>query len=398
MPQCVFLRLSLDVSGREAFLCFGLSLLPLAPRGVPLLFLSPLILCLSTASRLSPLVSAGSAAPRAPPAMHHLEHLDMSEPPPWLPAYRVQGTHMEFASEAEALTARIMDWGELNGVLRSTCQSPPAWGGATCGRHRGCTYCKLTMDDVMINPLSRPAAVLAALSKGLRQFDRAAQAHGLLQTTLVETAREVLTSTESIMPSRELFELIKGWGFIALHSREAHELLRTYRIPLECLIYRTVMPSIAGQVTLRYQILYDPGSPRVRWLPTSACALGCLNRLTQPSRAKAVSAHLELLMGVYCLSFHFPATLAYTQNYMAALGPDLTKTIMASIRSVPVIPSIQWDRWTMEPGEAGLLHSPRLAPLPSPPLATLTLGRGGLPLSGSGHSVEVSPAATRSVS
>ena len=322
----------------------------------------------------------------------------MSEPPPWMPAYRVQGTHMAFASEAEARSARIMDWGELNGVLRRTCQSPPAWGGDICGQHQACTSCKLNIDDVMTNPLSSRAAVLAALPKGLRQFDRAAQAHGLLRTTLVETAHAVLTSPETIMPSRELAELIKGWGFIALHSREAHELLRIYRIPLECLVYRTVMPSISGKLTLRYQILFDPGAPRVRWLPTSACALGCLSRSTQPSRAKTVSALIELLMGVYCLSFHFPATLAYTQPYMAALGSDITKTFMASIRSVPVVPSPEWDRRPLAPGEAGLICSPRLAPLPSPPSATLPLGLRALPPIGPSQSEEVSPTVPRSVS
>ena len=275
---------------------------------------------------------------------------------------------------------------------------PPKWGGTLCGDHQACTSCKIRLDDVTTNPLLRRSTVLAALPTGLRHFDRLAQAHSLLHPTMVETTQAVLATPGSLPLPRALSELIKDWGYLILLGREAQELLEVYHVPIEHIVFRTVMVSISGRIALRYQILYDPGEPRLRWLPTSACALGCLSRITQPSRAKTVADLVELLMGVFCLSFFYPTSLTYGQAYMAALGADITKIILASIRTAPVVPFIQWGFLPLDPGEAGLIYSPRRGPVPSPVSAALPLGVGALTVSRTSPSGERPPSAPDSAS
>ena len=103
-------------------------------------------------------------------------------------------------------------------------------------------------------------------------------------------------------------------------------------------------------------------------------------------------------MGVSCLSFYYPTTLTYGQAYMAALGADITKIILASIRTAPVVPVIHWGLLPLEPGEAGLIYSPRRGPVPSPASDALPLGVGALPLTRTSPAGELTPSATGSVS
>ena len=103
---------------------------------------------------------------------------------------------------------------------------------------------------------------------------------------MVETAQAVLDTPGPLQLPRALTELIKDWGYLILIGREAQELLEVYTVPIEQRVFRTVMVTISGRIALRYQILYDPGESRLRYLPTSACALGCLSRSTQPSQAR----------------------------------------------------------------------------------------------------------------
>ena len=303
---------------------------------------------------------------------------------------------MALGSVFEARAARLMEWDELHSVLRHACQSPPSWSGPICGKPT-CTSCKLNTDDIMANPFLSRSAVKSALNKGLLQFDRVVREQDLLRNTLIETSQMVLTSAGPAMPSRELAELLHGWGFITIRSQEAHELLRTYRIPLDCLVYRSVPVLIAGTVTLRYQILFDPGTARISWLPTSACALGCVSRLAQPSIARHISALLEVLMGVCCLRYVYSAALTHSQVRLDYLAFDLTKTIMASIRTTPTVPVTDWNRRPLAPGEAGLLYSPRLAPLPGP-MAAAEAAVPRRPIIPDGQSEELRQLETRAVS
>ena len=87
-----------------------------------------------------------------------------------------------------------------------------------------------------------------------------------------------------------------------------------------------------------------------------------------------------MLFGSWCLSFYYPTALPYGQAYMAGLGADSTKTIMASIRTDPIVPDLNSPPHILVPGEAGLAFSPRRGPLPSPYSPALPLGVGVLPL------------------
>ena len=295
--------------------------------------------------------------------------LDYTEGPPWMPLYQRQATHLKYATESDARAARVLDWGDLQEVLHRTCKSPPVWGGDDCGSTRGCTSCKLKADDMVTNPLRSRPIIMRLLPEALRRFDRLAQDHDQLQVTLLDTAKSVLSAPGALGFPRPQMELLQQWGYVTLIVREALEHLFCYHIPLEEIVFRTVMINIAGRDALRYQILYDPGPSRLRFIPRSACALGCLVSSSQPSKARMVEDLLSVLMGVNSLCFYYPGALPYSQRFLASLSTDIAHTVMASIRMTPVAPYIHWGPRALDPGEAGLSYSPRLGPLLTEPTA-----------------------------
>ena len=301
--------------------------------------------------------------------MADIAGLDFSEGPPWMPLYQLQATHMRFATEADARAARVLGWGDLQEVLGRTCKSPPVWGGTDCGAHRGCTSCKLLADDTVTNPLRSRPEVLRAFPSALRLFDRLCAEHDLLRDNLLESAEAVLAAPGVLGPHRAGLELVKEWPYVTLIAREALELLFVYHIPIEDIIFRTVMVNIDRRDALRFQILYEPGSMRLRYIPRSPCAIGCLVSCTTPSKALPITEWIELLLGAHTLCYYYPGTLPFVQTFLINLSKDIASTIMSSIRMQPTAPYIPWSPLPMERGEAGLVYSPRIGPLLSGPYA-----------------------------
>ena len=124
----------------------------------------------------------------------------MSAGPPWVPGYVHQANRVHFANAAAALGVRLLEWDELNSVLKRACQAPPLWQGDLCGDVDRCASCKLQADEQNSNPLKASQDTFKGIHNALLAFDQ-------------QTAPSPLSVRLSKIPSRTSLWLMPRGSF-----------------------------------------------------------------------------------------------------------------------------------------------------------------------------------------
>ena len=271
-----------------------------------------------------PSMTAMTSAPQEQELLVYPEYLEA--------LYRHQRSFLTFRDEEEAKQYGFIKWENISHCLEMSCRQGPYQGGG-CLSIKTCTYCKIRADDRTYNPLMIPNlgdienTRRALLELGEKQKDEP-WVHSDRKATLQQMLH--LIGNQGLLPTTRPY--LKNHGY--LHCPESMWAL-VKQTPNHY-IFRTALVQVGGIVRLRYQVLYDPGNGRYKYMAEEVWKLDLRVWMggggTIPNE-KSVGDVIEVASSVACLAPYFvSATSTITQDslmeQLLQWSDDVTQNIL----------------------------------------------------------------------